>query len=427
MNHRPFLSVVLGAASVVLAASACDTDNLSAPAEVVVATPRFSFIEDPPTKTSSPGNLAQNPSRSGYPSPLESSNGWGGGSNKWDIVDGLRTYDYWAHGLAFTLCGWRNATINFGAPQTFNEVVAWHHAPYHAPNTYNIQYWNGTSWITVFSTVNGNGRDYLKYPGELPDWWYYNTPTVNTFPPVTGSKVKFELYNCDMPREVPWGIIYDHGWIYEIEVYLANQNPTADAGPNQTVESQGPNGSTLTLHGGGSTDPDGDALAFSWTLQGTLIGSGPSPEVTLGMGTHTILLTVDDGKGGSATDEVVVTVQDTKPPTVHMTVAPTVLWSPNHKMVLVADGISASDLCCQPSLVVQVTSNEPVNGGGDGDMEPDWTVVKNGDGTVNVWVRAERAGSGPGRVYTITATATDCAGNSSSAVGTVRVPHDKRN
>ncbi|MDP2957750.1 MAG: PKD domain-containing protein, partial [Longimicrobiales bacterium] len=375
----------------------------------------------PPNKVSSVGDLALNPSRIGYPNPLESSGGWGGGSDTWDIVDGLRTYSYWANGLAFIPCGLRQATIDFGTPQTFNEVVVWHHAPYHAPYTYNIQSWNGASWITVFSTINGNGRDYLKYP-EGPNWWNYDTPTVNAFPAVTGSKVKFELLNC----EGPLGWAYSHGWIYEVEVYLTNQDPAADAGTDQTVEGEGPGGSTVTLVGSGSTDPDGDPLTLAWTLAGTSIGSGPSPEVTLGLGTHTILLTVDDGKGGTATDEVVVSVVDTKPPTVNMTVAPTVLLTPNHKMVLVANHISASDVCCMASLLVEVASNEPVNGGGDGDTEPDWTVVDNGDGTVDVWVRAERAGSGGGRVYTITATATDCAGNSSRVVGIVTVPHDKK-
>ena len=47
-------------------------------------------------------NIALNPSRVGDPNPLQSDSGWGGGSDKWEIVDGLRSYDFWAHGLAFT-------------------------------------------------------------------------------------------------------------------------------------------------------------------------------------------------------------------------------------------------------------------------------------------------------------------------------------
>src|SRR3954449_6253403 len=47
-------------------------------------------------------NVALNPSATGFPSPLQSDTGWGGGSYPWDIVDGLHTYADWAHGLAFT-------------------------------------------------------------------------------------------------------------------------------------------------------------------------------------------------------------------------------------------------------------------------------------------------------------------------------------
>lgn len=104
----------------------------------------------PPSETTPVGNITSyNPARSGYPHPLESDDGWGGGAKPWDIVDGRRTYpDEWARGLAFTggspeyieECGWRQVTINFAVPTTFNKVVVWHHGKEHVPNTYKIQY-----------------------------------------------------------------------------------------------------------------------------------------------------------------------------------------------------------------------------------------------------------------------------------------------
>jgi hypothetical protein len=43
-----------------------------------------------------------------------------------------------------------------------------------------------------------------------------------------------------------------------------------------------------------------------------------------------------------------------------------------------------------------------------------------------VELRAERSGSGQGRVYTVTITASDLSGNQSTATVDVRVPHDRR-
>jgi hypothetical protein len=69
-----------------------------------------------------------------------------------------------------------------------------------------------------------------------------------------------------------------------------------------------------------------------------------------------------------------------------------------------------------------VTSSEPLNGSGDGNTEADWEVI---DAT-HVRLRAERAGNGTDRTYTITATCADAAGNTTSSSTTVVVPHDAR-
>lgn len=193
-----------------------------------------------PDVISPPENLALNPSRSGYPHPLESDRGWGGGTDKWEIVDGIRAYPpgnpggEWWHGLAFTggtvgyiePCGWRQATINFGEPKTFNQVVVWWHNEYYPrdlPNTYKIQYWDGTNWVDIFSTTNGYA--YRRYPADPPDpekWWERaSTPTENNFPQVTSSKVRFALWNCDLR----------HGWIYNFEVYMTPVQVAIDIKP----------------------------------------------------------------------------------------------------------------------------------------------------------------------------------------------------
>ena len=80
------------------------------------------------------------------------------------------------------------------------------------------------------------------------------------------------------------------------------------------------------------------------------------------------------------------------------------------------------------TLSAFVASNEPEDGLGDGDTAPDWTepVIDQDNGIITLQLRAERSGTGDGRVYTITIVATDEAGNASTVDVPLVVPHDKR-
>ncbi len=99
---------------------------------------------------------------------------------------------------------------------------------------------------------------------------------------------------------------------------LANEMPVANAGPDQSV----PGGSTVQLDGALSSDPDGDALAYSWVLTtvpaqsvATLAGaSTATPSFTADRrGLYRATLTVNDGRGGSASDFVDITAQNRNP------------------------------------------------------------------------------------------------------------------
>jgi len=105
-------------------------------------------------------------------------------------------------------------------------------------------------------------------------------------------------------------------------------------------------------------------------------------------------------------------------------VSPGVLWPANHKMIDVRVSYTVTD-DRDPAAAVQcslsVASNEPANGTGDGDTAPDWQVVD----SRRVLLRAERAGSGNGRTYTITIACTDTAGASSTHQVKVQVPKNR--
>ena len=97
------------------------------------------------------------------------------------------------------------------------------------------------------------------------------------------------------------------------------------------------------------------------------------------------------------------------------------LWPPNHKMVDVTVNYGATNSCSAPVCTLTVSSSEPVDGAGDGNTSPDWVVVD----AHHVQLRAERSGNGDGRVYTITITCKDTAGNMASSTATVTVAHDQ--
>ncbi len=173
---------------------------------------------------STPTNLALNPARSGFPSPLESDPGWGGGSFPWDIVDGLHTCPSWEHGLAFTgghthgvgsggwvqPCGERQATVNFNSATEFAKVVLWHHPDErHVPADYRLDYWDGATWRPIAAVRSfGASRDSSAGYGSVSDEY--------TFSPVVGSKVRYSFNNCGNTID---GIPIVHGWLYEFEVY----------------------------------------------------------------------------------------------------------------------------------------------------------------------------------------------------------------
>jgi hypothetical protein len=118
-----------------------------------------------------------------------------------------------------------------------------------------------------------------------------------------------------------------------------------------------------------------------------------------------------------------VTVADTTAPAISgFAVAPAHLGAPNHKMVDVSVPFTVSDASGAASCVTAVSSNEPVNGRGDGNTEPDIETID----LHNLRLRAERSGTGTSRIYSITITCTDPSGNSATAIGTAVVNHSRR-
>lgn len=116
---------------------------------------------------------------------------------------------------------------------------------------------------------------------------------------------------------------------------------------------------------------------------------------------------------------------DRMPPTLHVTLSPNALFPPNHKDVTVNAMVTLTDNADpNPTLaLVSVTSNEPDNGLGDSDTPNDIVIVNQ----TTFQLRAERAGAGDGRIYSVTYRAADACGNSTSTSATVSVPRSQGN
>ena len=106
-----------------------------------------------------------------------------------------------------------------------------------------------------------------------------------------------------------------------VNVTYVNRPPTANAGDDQTVSE----GSTATLAATAS-DPDGNELTYSWTqVSGPSVSlinaSGPTPSFTAPQVTRAednivLRLAVNDGYGGTASDDVTIHIANINRPPV---------------------------------------------------------------------------------------------------------------
>jgi len=114
---------------------------------------------------------------------------------------------------------------------------------------------------------------------------------------------------------------------------------------------------------------------------------------------------------------------DQEPPRLSVSVTPNTLWPPNHQWVEIKVNTQVSDnVDPNPTVsLTSITSNEGQNVKGDGNTATDIEIKPDG----RIFLRAERSGNGTGRVYTLTYTARDAAGNTTQATAQVKVPRNQ--
>jgi hypothetical protein len=171
-------------------------------------------------------------------------------------------------------------------------------------------------------------------------------------------------------------------------------------------------------------------LAYSATgaqpiLSTTLPGSAASVIIDQ-EGETTLTFFARDQAGNTEQSKTLVIKLDKTPPTLDCRVNPNRLWPPNHKLVSVTATVQVTDALSGAAgfLLTAVDSDETDDGQGDGNQPNDIQGFQLGTPDRTGQLRAERAGGGDGRVYTLTYQATDQAGNSQTCAAEVNVPHD---
>jgi hypothetical protein len=216
----------------------------------------------------------------------------------------------------------------------------------------------------------------------------------------------------------------------DLTVTVNNVAPTPGAGADQTVYRY----EHVTVSGTW-TDPAGhldDPYTWTWDLDGDsrpdrdgIASYGDTIEETTSFaleGNYTLTFEVTDKDGSTGSDSLVVEVLNRPPDCSDASPSIDTLWPSNHKFV----AVDILDVTDPEGDAVEITINsifqdEPVDSTGDGRHTPDGQGV----GTSTAEVRAERDGSGNGRVYHISYTANDGHGGTCSGELLVGVPKSK--
>ncbi len=114
--------------------------------------------------------------------------------------------------------------------------------------------------------------------------------------------------------------------VHRIVYTGSNAAPTARIVANPA---SGPAPLTVSFDATTSTDPDADALTYSWDLDGngSYETSGATPSRTYPLGTHTVSLKVDDGHGHTSTATQQIQAGNTAPVLGTVTPAGSLTWS----------------------------------------------------------------------------------------------------
>jgi hypothetical protein len=202
-----------------------------------------------------------------------------------------------------------DGTVNSSVDQVFITVRQVNKAPVaNAGSDQSVE--KNTLYTLDGSASFDPDGDVLTYQWGAPSGITLSSNTVAkptfTIPPITA------VTNLTFTLTVSDSKLYSLSDQVTITLKQSNQAPTAQAGADQSINE----GALVTLDGSASSDPDGDALIYSWVApSGITLSSAtaakPSfiaPEV-LSDQNFTFSLIVNDGTISSQADQVVITIK----------------------------------------------------------------------------------------------------------------------
>jgi PKD repeat protein len=152
----------------------------------------------------------------------------------------------------------------------------------------------GGSYHIEFNGVDKTG---LKTVGATGGWGTFITQTFTSIPLSAGVQV-MRVYMDAGNFNIGTMTFTASGGGNHSPVAKATATPTSGAAPL-----------AVAFDASTSTDADGDVLSFAWVFGDATNGTGAKPSHTYtANGNYTALVTVTDGKGGSSTASVAITV-----------------------------------------------------------------------------------------------------------------------
>jgi glucose/arabinose dehydrogenase len=154
-----------------------------------------------------------------------------------------------------------------------------------------------------------------QFPSEYSGSYFFGDYVAGFIKRLTpGNQVVDFITNASSPVDIKVG---QDGSLYYLsigsgEVHKVQYSSGGNSAPNAIASGSPASGAaplTVNFGGSGSTDPNGDTLTYSWNFGDGTSASGVTTSHTYGSaGPYTATLTVSDGRGGTDTATVAVTV-----------------------------------------------------------------------------------------------------------------------